>query len=148
MLANLETRWLHAEKWLPAPTIVIVSRKFANNAEAAWQPPQAEVFLEGRYYEARNGLIVLADNACDGALAHEFRHHWQYWHGWKYDGNGAGMNLVLPYKQAIVEFFHGSRSEVDALLYEVQKAPRHNRAVEWLEWLRESRRQWNYPKNT
>jgi hypothetical protein len=143
MLVSLETRWLHAEKWLPLPAIVIASQVYLDtlNCEGMWCPPNEsiEYVVEGRCYEASQGLIILADNACDGTLAHEFRHHWQYWRGFPPD-TSAGIDPTLPRKEAIVQYFSNSRTEMDALLYEARKAPKHNSAVEWIEWIREARK--------
>jgi hypothetical protein len=140
MYSGFETRWLKGPKWLSPPSIVIASKQYCRNSDGAFVSPRAEIEIDGRCYDASKGIIYISANACDGTLAHEFRHHWQYWCGLKYDGEPFGAQQACSYddyRVAIVRYFTVSYSESDALLYELKKTPRNNPANAWLDWIRE-----------
>jgi hypothetical protein len=139
MLSCLETRWLKGPKWLPAPTIVVASKTFCGNCDGMCFFPRKEVFVDGRYYDARNGLLMISEVAHAGTLAHEYRHHWQWFAGYrKYDGASFECPVggdYATYRAAIVRYFAKSRYEWDALLYEIVKAPENNPAHNWMDWI-------------
>jgi YbbR domain-containing protein len=64
-----------------------------------------------------------------GTIAHEFRHHWQKWKGIKFDSAGWANQKGKSYTEAIVEYFLGSVTEMDALLFELKYA--HCDESEW-----------------
>jgi hypothetical protein len=135
MLSCLETRWLKAPKWLPAPTIVVATE--LTNADGFYAPPPlGDVFDHGGCFEKAKGtgLIVLAACANEEVLAHEFRHHWQWHCGVPFDH--VPFNPDKDYREAVVEFFLKSYTESDALRYELKKVPKSPVVNVWLDWIK------------
>lgn len=97
-------------------------------------PRRDELEVGGRFYDLAGGLIVAR---CDSTVAHEWRHHWQWFHGWTYDGIGWPPKPYRSYWDGIRRYFRESRSEMDALLYEVERVPVDS-TLSWLEAIRSS----------
>jgi len=54
-------------------------------------------------------------------IAHEYRHHWQYLNGWKYDGRARQSIMYLKngdIKKFVEEYYLKSKSELDALMFQ------------------------------
>lgn len=81
------------------------------------RPERGEYLVGDRFFPLDRGLIVATH---DAAVAHEWRHHWQWFHGWEYDGLGWPPR---SYARDIRRYFRGSKSEMDALLYEARRVP-------------------------
>lgn len=85
------------------------------------RPRKQEMLIGGRYVDLSAGLIAVDVESdfegCGDVLAHEWRHHWQFCAGWKYDGVGLG-GIAKEYWSGIRSYFRRSRSEMDALKYE------------------------------
>ena len=121
--------WLHhITRHLPTP-IVIELQANEESSGGFYSPPRDEEYeYQGVVVPAsRSGVIVAyhfahADWDTAAVLAHEWRRHWQYWHG---------INFVLSplregkesYEKHIVEYFSRSRTEEDALRFECAVAP-------------------------
>jgi hypothetical protein len=122
-LPGMETRWLSRhDRHLPTPSVVYVQ---GLSFGGLYVPPWHEVqIVEGIEIPPSNGTIMIGEWGDEmppaGILAHEWRHHWQQWNGWKYDG--IGWNSPADYTTAIREYFTKSRSEMDALKYETMRA--------------------------
>jgi hypothetical protein len=82
---------------------------------------------DGKSHDLIFGAILVNPEYCDGIeriLAHEWRHHWQYFHGWKYDGK----NLLFGddwTSDTAFNYFTNSKSEVDAMRFEEMYAGIH-----------------------
>lgn len=125
---SLETNWLQrSEKWLPQPEVWVSDFETASGAYCYPGIDTRGTVFEA-VYPTKAGAIVIVESQneelgdFEATLAHEWRHHWQFWCGWKYDGN-PGALARLPYEQAIYCYFRSSRSEMDALLFERRVAP-------------------------
>ena len=122
-LPGMETRWLSRhERHLPTPSVVYVENL---SLGGLYVPPWNDAqIVEGIEIPPSNGTIMIGEWGDDmpaaGILAHEWRHHWQQWNGWKYDG--IGWNSPTDYTSGIREYFSKSRSEMDALRYEIKRA--------------------------
>ena len=61
----------------------------------------------------------------ESTIAHELRHHWQHSRGWQYDGIGWPVmrsGVELDYQDAVIQYFTRSRSEMDALRFELWRS--------------------------
>jgi len=96
---------------------------------APWKESQ---IVEGVEFEPSNGTIIVGEwgdrMPTESIIAHEWRHHWQWWNGWDYDGIGWDVNG--DYDANIKDYFLRSKSEIDALRYEEKRA-----STEHGEWL-------------
>jgi hypothetical protein len=123
-----ELNWLHRKaKDLIIPALLIVPqyawRKFPG---CYYHPQSGEIEFRGHFTPLSNGLIIASEitDWCPGGfastLAHEWRHHWQWFNMTR--GKGATWDPTLPYDKAIVKFFE-SKIELDALLFSHAVAP-------------------------
>lgn len=105
-------------KGLTTPKIAYVDRWDA--AGSYYQPEDAETLIGGRWVDLSSGLIVVCNQSNEGTVAHEWRHHWQFMNGWKYDGIGwPPRNMQrASYWEQIRAYFRRSRSEMDAFTFE------------------------------
>lgn len=123
---SLELNWLMRDlRHLPMPGVI-----YADQLPYAglYCPPFDESsVVEGIELGPHQGVIVISQQeselTVECSLAHEFRHHWQFWNGWAYDGIGWDENSALDYRKSIARYFSESHSEMDALLYEIKRAP-------------------------
>ena len=129
---SLEIGWLaKKEKWLPMPEVVLCE---GLDVAGCYIGPSENPQLYGDYLvRPSRGTILAADYGeampLAGTIAHEFRHHWQKWKGIKFDGMGWANQKGKSYTEAIVEYFLGSVTEMDALLFELKYA--HCDESEW-----------------
>ena len=106
-------------------------------------PENVEIMIGEKFYPLDRGLIVISPNAEDFHLAHEYRHHWQWMNGWEFDGPGEWQQRKT-YKKSIIDYFMGSRSEMDAHLFSLPYIKK-DFPLQWQEWLikeRERREGW------
>lgn len=133
ILPSLELNWLRTEKDILMPSIVFEDI-FVGGCYCS--PKEDEAYINGKYYPLDNGILVISENYTDdfviNAIAHEWRHHWQWWHGIEDDYKGLNQNL--PYKKMIVKYFSESSTEMDALLFSNKMYPCDD-TLEWYEWL-------------
>lgn len=119
---SLELNWVRGEdKSLLIPEVVFEPREDCGGYYLS--PWKGEELIGGRFYDRRFGIIVVSSLWPDGietTLAHEWRHHWQECNGWRYDG--IGWNSPNDYEDSIRDYFTRSRSEADALRFELRKA--------------------------
>ena len=122
----LETRWLaRHDRQLPVPQMMYVENLSVGGYYAQpWPWPQ---FVEGIEVPPSRGTILIGIEreilTLEAVMAHEFRHHWQRWNGWRYDGAPWHPPVDPAQKTAAMRrFFLASRSELDALAHEVRHA--------------------------
>ena len=93
-------------------------------------PKNNEVYDEdGKPHEMKFGVIVINPEYPENFaahLAHEWRHHWQVYHGWKYDGIGADVLDELEYDDAVYRYFTESYCEMDALRFQKKYSNIHD----------------------
>lgn len=84
--------------------------------------PQEEEFIwREKIHDARRGVIFISTNYPEiiaSTIAHEWRHHWQFFNGFQMDG--TSWNSPADYDAAIVEYFTKSKSEADALRFQIR----------------------------
>ena len=122
-------RWCRTQKDISAPPVIEMA---AAGFSGQYYPIEhAEVCLGGRHWSLAKGLIVLNTVAISDhhdeadVIAHEWRHHWQFLHGWKYDGKppinhewGGGET----WRQNVKRYYTTSKSELDAMHFAIAKA--------------------------
>ena len=123
---SLEVGWLtRREKWLPMPEVILCEGLGVGGCYIA--PSEELQLYDGVLVEPSRGTILVCDQGDEmppeGIIAHEFRHHWQKWSGMRFDGTGWEMKKGKSYIELIVEYFLGSITEMDALLFVVKYAP-------------------------
>jgi len=123
-ISSFDTNWLSRKhKQLPACKIIFTDEIRVGGYYV--QNPRKERYVESIPVYPGSDYIIIGHD-CDrlpleSIIAHEFRHHWQFMNGWKYDGLGwAGTK---DYDKEITNYFHYSFSEIDALLYEIKLFP-------------------------
>lgn len=111
------------------------------------QPEKDEIFIDGHFYPMDKGIIVISTEQgedIDATLAHEYRHHWQFVNGWRYDGIGRWANVPgQNYEEKIINYFMQSRSEMDAHLFSMKYA-REDYTMIWQEWLIKKNESYDY----
>ena len=127
---SLELNWLPKPKQLSIPDIFIVSNY--DYSGCYYSPEYCEVELDGKCVSVENGLIVIESDTSPSTIAHEFRHHLQWCHG--VDSEIQEWNFNKPFKDAIIEYYTNSLTEMDALLFECKHYPDDDN-MEWFEWL-------------
>ena len=118
-----DLNWLtRKEKDLPVPRLV-----FSDMTEFAglYKPPSGPIEIGHSTLENKNGTIIVStfDEAVIApTIAHEFRHHWQYYNFISYDSditNYYQYQKMYSYNEIIVKYFTNSFSEFDALRFEL-----------------------------
>ena len=132
----IELNWLaRSDKDILLPEVV-----FDNDMEAGgfcMYPRKEEILLGEKYYPRDRGIIVVHSDYPGQAstLAHEWRHLWQvYNYGEPGECSWWDTESHLSYKQQIINFFKSDTREMDALLFERQKAFCEV-VEEWYEWI-------------
>lgn len=112
------------------PAVPIVYMEDSEIGGMYHRPVRRECQIGQRFYDLRRGLILLSLLSCSDfeisdnydyeatGLAHEWRHHWQHWHGYESDSLGwPPPGAFDSYNQQIREFYTQSYTEMDALLF-------------------------------
>jgi hypothetical protein len=113
-------------KAVTPPLVVFTEEDGESNVGAFYCIPQHnEHLIDGKYYPARHGIIVIDESCCStntelaASLAHEYRHHLQHYYGVKYDHKDWGaLYKRWGYEVAIKRYFRQSRTEMDALIFQ------------------------------
>jgi len=104
-------------------------------------PANEEEVVDGKYYSLNKGLIIVSllndnnhPNFIINTIAHEWRHHYQYYKGWyKYRINRY-WNECEKYQTNIINYFNRLPQEMDAFLFSLKRYP-DEVTLEWYEWL-------------
>lgn len=130
---SLSLSWIaKQDKTIPMPVLVVdVSTPYCG---MYYRPRNEGVVIGEKTISARKGIIFFNPEKPDVAdtLAHEWRHHWQFW-------SGPGLDPVAfdyggEYRSAIVKYFRSSRCEYDALRFSVKHAP-SEMSLLWKSWV-------------
>ena len=129
-IPSLELNWLPKPKQLSIPDICIVDDY--DYSGCYYHPQWNEAVLDDKCVSLENGLIVIRIDTSPSTIAHEFRHHLQYMRG--FDFGVQEWDFNKPFKDAIIEYYSESFTEMDALLFECKHYPDDDN-MEWIEWL-------------
>ena len=131
--------WLsRIDKTLPMPNLVYVEDL---DVGGCYVPPTNEpVGIDDIEIENPHGTIVVNHSRAydplyfkeSSVLAHEWRHHWQFFNGID-DGRRKGdfdFSNYYTYESEMVKFFSNSYNEFDALRFEIKHAKSYHN--EWV----------------
>lgn len=128
----LQLSWLPREllKMVPVlPEIVEADAGLAFGSNGCYLYPRKNVFLQTYNVPLDNGVIVIGKDVEDvqSVLAHEFRHHWQYFNTLKPEIPKFDMSKFLFCNpiQTFLEYYRQPH-ELDALMFEARVAPTPN----------------------
>jgi len=91
--------------------------------------PAYSGYYKSPHREYPRGIIVIMSDqmgVCGSAIAHEFRHHWQMFNGFKDRAAyfcWTDIDKSLSYEQKIGIYFQKNLIEMDALLFESKVHP-------------------------
>lgn len=123
-LRSLELNWIrNCDKSLLMPDVIFT--KDQRYGGYYLHPYPGEAYIDGHFYTMETGIIVIAEawpENIASTIAHEWRHHWQMMHGWKFDH--IGWDSTLPnYEEQLRAYVRKSRSEADAVRFQFKVAP-------------------------
>ena len=140
-IAKNELNWLrkNSDKDIPLP-IFLFDDSLDSSAGFYINPINREVlFDDGTLCEGKNGIIVIDNNNEDdfivNSIAHEWRHHYQtFKYGKLILKKSPEFKCTGNYRNDIVDFFKGSPTEIDSLMFSLKVAPERI-TLEWYDWL-------------
>ena len=128
-MKSLELNWIRrkCDKSIPMPDVMFYP--LADASGRYYPPKNREMYdFNGKPYHMRYGVIVINpeyDNI-DSTIAHEWRHHWQHFHGIKFEISSLTMFKELEYNESLLKYFTESKTELDALRFEYKYAGIHD----------------------
>lgn len=133
----MELNWLaKSDKDILLPPVILSSEYPYGGYYLS--PVKRECLIDDRYYPQDRGIIVINDDyfsdCIESVLAHEWRHLWQTHQGWPLYDSQWNLDDSVPYRKKIIRYFTEDYAEMDALLFEIKKAP-CDTALEWYEWI-------------
>lgn len=125
-MKSLELNWIRNEdKSLVIPEVIF--QELESSAGQYMDPQPYEIYdMDGHPHDMNFGVIIINLNYTEefeSTLAHEWRHHWQLFHGFEYDGIDKYKNN--DYDKYIINYFTKSKAEMDALRFEVKNSKTH-----------------------
>jgi hypothetical protein len=120
-LRSLELNWLrNFDRTLPIPEVMFYPLQGC--AGKYYHPHPSEMYdADGHPYERHRGVIVVSpkfEEFVAANIAHEWRHHWQYYQGMKFEIPKKDLFKKLDYEDALLQYFTTSKTEMDALRFE------------------------------
>jgi hypothetical protein len=118
-MKSLELNWIRkkVDKSIPIPEVVF--HPLDGCAGKYYHPEKYELYdLDGKPYLMRYGVIVV-NPECElvqTTIAHEWRHHWQYYNGIEFEISPRVDNE--DYDKSLLKYFTGSKTEFDAIRFE------------------------------
>jgi len=119
-MKSIELNWIRkkVDKSIPMPEVVFHSMDGCSGRY--YSPEKYELYdPDGKPYLMRYGVIVIDpkfENYASMILAHEWRHHWQYYHGIEFEISPRVNNE--NYNETLLNYFTGSKTEWDAVRFE------------------------------
>jgi len=123
MIRSIELSWIaRQDKSLPLPLLDF--DVLPDEYGARYYPPMRyDLEFNDKVFPLDHGLIQVNTiyNPCTASsLAHEWRHHWQAYHGWKLPGHP--IQASISYDDRIKRHFKWPE-EKDALRFELRHTP-------------------------
>ena len=125
LLSSIDLNWLSRHnRALPIPKLVVDD--FASDDSGHYIPPDdAWIVFSDITVDCRNGVIVISGlDFLPSTIAHEWRHHWQWYRGWNIFDGQQQVTQDTTYKQQIKRYFR-IPCENDALRFERTMYPDH-----------------------
>lgn len=128
-MKSLELNWIRkkVDRTIPMPEVMYFP---FTDAGGRYYRPQKGWMFDGdmRPHSMKYGVIVvspLCSDNVEATIAHEWRHHWQYFHGVKFDATPVNIFQTMAYEKALVKYFKSSRMEMDALRFQYKHSTIH-----------------------
>lgn len=128
-MKSLELNWIRkkVDKTIPMPEVMFYPLTGASGKY--YTPRRSELFdLDGKPHDMRYGVIVINPkyNKTESTIAHEWRHHWQHFHGIKFEISDLKTFGKIKFSQSLINYFRTSKTEKDALRFQYQHAGIHD----------------------
>ena len=126
-MKSLELNWIRSvDKSLVIPEVMFYPFGEDEKGGCYYDPEDNEIYDDkGKSYSMKYGVIVVSsdkDNeTMESIIAHEWRHHYQYYHGIKHDRPKYDL-LFEDYNKAVKQYFTTSKSELDAMRFSYKYA--------------------------
>ncbi len=140
-MKSLETNWIRrkTDKTLPIPEIM--EYPLIGSGGGYYSPNlSAEIFTStGKPISMKYGVIVVGNKYEDDVkmaiIAHEWRHHMQYYAGFKYDEPECNSYEAKgkEYDKVARQYFSSSIAEMDALRFQYKHAGFLGNYEPWME---------------
>lgn len=129
-MKSLELNWIrNVDKSLVIPEVVFSSLSWAGGIYH--HPKRGEILIDDKFYSLDYGVIEVPEKfgGYGPTLAHEWRHHWQHYNGWKFDQSYLWPEEFNPdeYDSLIVKYFTSNHHEMDALRFEYEYTTIHEK---------------------
>lgn len=136
-MKSIEVNWIrNVDKSLVIPEVVFSSLNWAGGMYH--HPEKNEICIDGKYYDLKYGLIEVSVQfkslSTESTLAHEWRHHWQAYHGWVNDYRFLWPSTFEEddYDDLILKYFTLNNHEMDALRFQNKYSSVYDNWVEIL----------------
>jgi hypothetical protein len=140
--ASANLHWLlKTAKWLPIPKLLFSEKALDGAVCGIYYPPSWKcnhiVPIDGVEYHNKNGIIVINTSYpenIESTMAHEFRHHWQIFSGWKLTSSlFDSLDFENDWTNSVIRYYKEQPYEMDALRYQNKMV--RSEAEKWVESL-------------
>ena len=127
-MKSLELNWIRrkCDKSIPMPEVVYYPLSHASGKYYHPEDRNELYDADGMPHSMKYGVIVINSNSImmNTTIAHEWRHHWQYYNGIEFEiGNPPDANLKKEeYEKGLKKYFTDSKTEWDAIRFEYKYA--------------------------
>lgn len=131
-MKSLELNWIRkkVDKTIPMPEVIFWP---LTTCSGKYYPPEEghEIFdLDDRPHSMCYGAIIVnpefGDEETQHTIAHEWRHHWQYYHGIDFGKSPIKAFDTMEYEDALLKYFTTSDTELDALRFQYKYSGVHD----------------------
>lgn len=131
-MKSLFTNWIRnaSDKTMPIPEVMYF--RFQNAGAKYYHPQKGkEIFdMFGKPHSLERGVIALnpkSTNLEEELIAHEWRHHMQYFRGADFKGMAKNLNVfkLHSYEQALRKYFISEPLELDAVRFQYKHVSVH-----------------------
>jgi hypothetical protein len=143
-MKSLELNWIRrkVDKTIPIPEVMFFPFGDGRAGSYCDPDPHNEVFdIDGKPYSMKYGIIIVGSkfgkDEQKNIIAHEWRHHWQYFNGMKHAKSKYRATQITQknYNHAVKQYFSTSKSELDALRFSYLQAGFLGKYEPWEELL-------------
>ena len=130
-MKSLELNWIRkkVDKTIPIPEVMFFPFGDGRAGSYYHPNPKNEIFdIDGKPCSMKYGVIVVGSrfntDTQKNIIAHEWRHHWQYFNGIEQNKPKCRANQITSknYNHRVKQYFSTSKSELDALRFSYKQA--------------------------
>jgi hypothetical protein len=129
-MKSLELNWIrNVDRTIPMPEVMYFP--FTDAAGRYYNPELGkEIYdADGKPFSLKYGVIAVSSKfpeLIEETIAHEWRHHWQFFNGFKFDVSPINLFKKFSYEEALIRYFATSKTEMDALRFQYQYSTVHD----------------------